>query len=169
MKPIFRFFTQTSSVVLIGVIVSVLLVILMSAINQFLAATKPPETGIAVFLDSTTVKDAPVPIIPDNEKSDEKVPVNLEANLEKKGILINTAPPKNQDTKAATKLVKVNDLGKYIKELRAQKVIKIADLKAATGLTEQQILNIENGKIVPTPETALDFETVLKIDIEYNK
>ncbi|MEY4925688.1 MAG: hypothetical protein RI894_124 [Bacteroidota bacterium] len=167
MKPIFRFFTQTTLIILLGIAVSAVLAVAMSSINSVFAVNSSAETGVAVFLDREKVEETQPIIIASNEEFAAKMPVSLEESLEKKGVLINTAPPKTQGVKVAIKSVKVNDLGKYIKQQCEKKAVKIADLKAATGLTEQQILNIEHGKTVPTPEIALGFENVLKIDITY--
>jgi Helix-turn-helix len=77
---------------------------------------------------------------------------------------INVAPPHD----LSQKFVKVSELGAFMKEARiVRKAFKMADLKAATGLTEEQILKIENGLTMPTPDIANELESVLKVEVKF--
>ena len=185
MKPIFRFFTQITFVLLLGIGVSVLLIAIMPCSVRQMSIIDLPETGVSVFLNAqegalqvvsaphnptSTAQEAITQTAPSATaaplETAEAKQVNLESNLTKNGVLLNVSPQQGK-TKAALTFVKVNDLGKYIKNSRIKQGMKIADLKAATGLTEQQILNIEDGKTVPTPDIALGFETILQINVVY--
>jgi DNA-binding XRE family transcriptional regulator len=172
MTPFFRFFTRSIFIILLGIGVSSVLFLVM----QLLIAPKPAisETFSKQLEPSSKLIENGNDGLSPTEKllvnanavqALEEKPVNLEENMAQKGLLVNIAPP--QSKKTVLTRVKIDDLGKYIKKVRTQQHINISDLKAATGLTEQQILNIEAGKTVPTPDIAIGFENILQIDVKY--
>ncbi len=181
MKPILHFFSQTAFIVLLGAGVSFGLLAMMPYAAKKFAAIDNSDAGVAVFTNPNEGQQNVNNNLPELAENASNAPatdalkqtglasqvVDLERDLKKSGVSLNAAPQKDK-VKIQLTPVKISDLGKFIKQSRVAKGVKIAALKAATGLTEQQILNIECGKTVPTPDIAIGFESILQIDVVYN-
>lgn len=171
MKSVFRFFMQTTFVVAIGFGVSLFLLAAMPLATEKLQTLELPETGIAVFLDKPHAGKLPQKaserLVIDDASQEEGTAkrINLAENTASTPVLLNIAPPKI--AASPLKKVKIAEFGTFLKSTRQQGRINLDELKKATGLTEPQLLNIENGKTVPTPELAMSFESVLQIDVLY--
>lgn len=171
MKSVFRFFMQTTLVVAIGFGVSLFLLAAMPLATEKLQTIELPETGIAVFLDAPksekSGQQTSERLVIDEASQEEGTAkrISLAENTTSTPVLLNIAPPRLAAT--PFKKVKIAEFGTFLKDTRQQGRVKLDELKKATGLTEQQLLNIENGKTVPTPELAMSFESVLQIDVLY--
>ncbi len=181
MKPILQLFSQTIFIVLLGAGVSFGLLAMMPYAVRKLAKMENNDSGVAIFTNPNQMPSDINNNLPEIAQNTDNTPtidvlkqtklssevIDLEKNLKKSGVSVNIAPQKEK-IKIILTPVKVGDLGKFIKKSRTEKGVKIAALKAATGLTEQQILNIECGKTMPTPDVAIGFENILQIDVVYN-
>ena len=153
MRTLLKFLAQTSLVVLSAVAVSAALVYYMP--HASLSAVAPTVDTDAAFIAAPKLAVTTNSLAQNTPTTNNSAPVG-----------VNIAPmraPKN----APEQFVKVADLGKFMKQARLVRGVRMDDLKAATGLTEQQLLNIEDGKTVPTPDIANELETVLQVEVRF--
>jgi predicted lipid-binding transport protein (Tim44 family) len=160
MQSILKYSSQTLAILFLGIVVS-------AGLTYYIPKTKKEHTelhelvndsgGVAFFSEKTVHN-------PENEGHNPDETGVASADAATPSVNINVAPPHD----ASQKFVKVGELGAFMKEARiVRKAFKMADLKAATGLTEEQILKIENGQAMPTPDIANELETVLKIEVKF--
>ena len=160
MSALLRFSTQTLSVLCFGAIIS-------ATLTYYIPKTQKDterlhelinDNGGVAFFGNNAVNTS------QNSDPNHESAVTTMAELAQAEVIVNRAPPHSD----SQKFVKVSELGAFMKAARiVQKAFKMSDLKAATGLTEEQILKIESGQTIPTPDIANELETVLKVEVKF--
>ena len=156
MQYLLKISTQTVAVLAFGAVTSATLAYYIPKTQNNVVGLHElvNDNGGVAFFSPNTVKNSAA-IVPASAISSAETTTD---------VLVNVAPPHD----LSQKFVKVGELGAYMKEARiVRKAFAMADLKAATGLTEEQILKIENGQAIPTPDIANELETVLKVEVKF--
>ncbi len=171
MKNMLRFLLQSTLVLAIGVAVSGGLVYFMpTSLKQSEANFSRSMTAQLVPNEKiTALKESVLSLNNQSVVNILNAKKNLLALKKDDGVAMNVSPSLQHLSPEAQQLVRVSEVGKCLKAARETQGFKIADLQAATGLTEAQIMNIESGKTVITPDVASDLEPFLKAQISFTK
>lgn len=160
MSSLLRFSTQTLGVLCFGILTSATLAYYIPKTQKHTEGLHElvNDNGGVMFFDNNAAKTQ------QNSDPNQDIAATTMTELAQNEVIVNRAPPHNN----SQKFVKVGELGAFMKAARiVKKAFKMSDLKAATGLTEEQILKIENGQAIPTPDIANELETVLKVEVKF--